>query len=130
MAPSCSRILRSKVAKPVVSSSRRPAFCCSDRIYGDGLNIRGGIESTGSEHGAELLADIALESCEAGGEQFTAPGFLLLARRETCFARNPFQVQDARLGGIRGVFVIAHADWKIQRDRFKITSGAAHAAHS
>src|SRR5271168_3332318 len=50
-------------------------------IYGDGLNIRGGIESTGSEHRAELFADIAFESCEAGHEQLAAAGLLLLARR-------------------------------------------------
>ena len=30
---------------------------------------------------AELLADIALESCEAGDEQFAASGLLLFARR-------------------------------------------------
>ena len=70
-------------------------------IYRDGLNIGRGIESAGSEHGAELLADIALESCEAGDEQFAASGLLLFARRQTRLARNSFQVQNARLCRIR-----------------------------
>ena len=81
MAPSCSRILRSKVAKLVASSSRRPAFCCSRA----GRPALHGTRSRCRTHGS---------------------------------------------AGFRGVFVIAHADGKIQRDRFKITSGAAHAAHS
>src|SRR5271154_5361641 len=73
-------------------------------IYGDGLNIRGGIESAGRQHRSELLANISLESCEAGVEKFAAAGLLLLARGQTRFARHALQMQYARLSWIRGGF--------------------------
>ena len=80
---------------------------------------------------AKLFADVAFESWEAGGEQ--------LARDRPFAARAP---ADPALQGTRsrcrtqgsagsdGVFVIAHADRKIERNCFKITSRAAYAAHA
>src|ERR1019366_721064 len=100
--------LRIKKRVRTVSIAVRPA------VDSNALDVAGGIESGRSQHGSQLLADIALEGGKSCAHEFHSSGAILIAGRQSRLARSAKHEQDHRLLRIAGKVIAAETHWEIQ----------------
>src|SRR5208282_2079740 len=91
-------------------------------VDGDGLNIARGIETSGGEHAAELVAHVTLERFEGRADEFEAPGAVLVFAIFAGRAGSAQKVKQAGFVGRAGIVVVAHGDGEIQGDVGEVRS--------
>src|SRR4029077_809845 len=79
-------------------------------VYGYALDVAGRIKACRSQHGSQLLTDIALEGRETCGHQLSASDTMLIAGGKSGFAGSPEHEQDHRFFRIARKAVRAEAD--------------------
>src|SRR5450432_234627 len=83
-------------------------------VYGDALDVSGGIETSAAEHTSQLIAGAEFKFGEGRSHELDAPGAELVAHGQARLTGCTQHEEDHGLVGMAGEFVLAQADGKVQ----------------